>query len=291
MTPSSYVQTRDGLALAVYQDGDPADPTVVLVHGYPDDHSVWNGLVEQLRPAYHVVTYDVRGAGASEAPATRHGYRLSQLVDDLGAVVDTVVPGKRFHLIGHDWGSIQGWEAVVDPDLAAQILSFTSISGPSLDMAAHWLRNVREHPVGTVKQLLDSSYIMAFQLPVLPELAIDRGVLDLLVSRSKRAGAARPTGRPTNDRDARNGLGLYRANFLGRMTLPQPREVWVPVQVLAPDDDAHVSSRMQREAPTPYCRNLLTHQIRGNHWVVEQDPALIAARFADFVPYAHAVGR
>lgn len=290
-TRSSYVQARDGLALAVYQHGDPADPTVVLVHGYPDDHAVWNGVGEILATQFHVVTYDVRGAGGSEAPRSRSGYRLQQLVDDLGSVIDAVVPGKQVHLVGHDWGSIQGWEAAVDPDVAPRLLSFTSISGPSLDMATAWLRQVRKHPLAIAKQLAESSYILAFQLPLLPELGIRRGLLDAMVGRSKSIGDARPTGRPIVRRDALNGLNLYRANLLGRMTLPRPREVYVPVQVLAPEHDAHVSSRMQREAPAPYCRHLITHRISGNHWVVEQNPALIAARFADFVPYAESLAR
>lgn len=285
------VLTTDGLVLAVQEHGDPADKTVVLVHGYPDDHTVWDGLVELLAPSYHVVTYDVRGAGASEAPRSRSGYRIPQLVADLGAVVDAVVPGKRVHLIAHDWGSIQTWAAVADPELSRRFLSFTSISGPSLDMAAAWLRRVKDHPVATLRQLADSYYIFAFQLPVLPELLVDRGVLGRLVSRSQRMGPARPTHRRIDERTARNGLGLYRANFLGRMAAPHPPEVSVPVQVLAPEDDAHVSSAMQRQAPEPWCHHLLTHEIPGNHWVVEQDPGLIAARFADFIGYAESLSR
>ncbi|MFC7612955.1 alpha/beta fold hydrolase [Actinokineospora soli] len=55
--------------LAVFEQGDPAAPTVLLVHGYPDTHRMWDGVAARLAEDYHVVRYDVRGAGASSAPA------------------------------------------------------------------------------------------------------------------------------------------------------------------------------------------------------------------------------
>ncbi|UDY23565.1 alpha/beta fold hydrolase [Nocardioides sp. Kera G14] len=279
------VATTDGLNLAVYEAGDPADPTLVAVHGYPDDHTVWDGVLELLAADFHVVTYDVRGAGASDAPSRRSGYRIPQLVADLGAVIDATAAGKNVHLIAHDWGSIQCWDALRTDALGARILSYTSISGPSLDMAGRWLRGAG-HPVSTLKQLADSWYVAAFQLPRLPELLLSRGVLGKAVAHSKRAGdAARPQAvdRHIKPRDAINGLELYRANFTGRMARPRPAPIQVPVQVLAPTDDAHVTVALQTQAPAPYVATLTSHVIPGNHWVVEQDPERIARHIVDFI--------
>src|SRR4029077_15135298 len=58
----------DGVELAVREAGDPSRPIVVLVHGYPDTSALWQPVFERLEPRYHVVTYDVRGAGASSTP-------------------------------------------------------------------------------------------------------------------------------------------------------------------------------------------------------------------------------
>ena len=60
--------------------------------------------------------------------------------DDLQAVVDTLIPGREFHLIAHDWGAIQSWESVTGEPLQNRIRSYTSISGPSLDHAGHWVQ-------------------------------------------------------------------------------------------------------------------------------------------------------
>lgn len=277
------VATTDGVALAAYETGDPVNPTIVAVHGYPDDHQVWDGLVAALADRFHVVTYDVRGAGASEAPTSRKGYRIAQLVADLGAVLDTVVPGRPVHLVGHDWGSIQLWDALGDVPLASRITSYTSVSGPSLDMAAAWLRQAG-HPRASLKQLAASSYIAAFRTPALPELAVRRGLLERLVSHSQHVGThARPQARGVRTRDGINGLELYRANFVGRMARPRIASIEVPVQVLAPRDDAHVTVELQLGAPQPYVATLTTHVIPGNHWVVEQDPERIARHLTDFI--------
>jgi pimeloyl-ACP methyl ester carboxylesterase len=161
-----------GVALAVYEQGLSTGPTVVLVHGYPDTHRVWDDVAEALEPDHRVIRYDVRGAGASGAPPDRYGYRLEQLAADLFAVVDAVSPDRPVHLLGHDWGSIQSWEAVTDRAASRRIASFTSISGPCLDHIGHWSRRRLARPtprhIGQLAaQSLRSWYITAFHLPVL----------------------------------------------------------------------------------------------------------------------------
>ena len=100
----------DGVDLAVFERGQ--GPTVLLVHGFPDTHAVWDAVAERLAVRFHVVTYDVRGAGDSSRPSGRDAYRFEHLVADMRAVLDAVSPQAPVHLAGHDWGSIQSWEAL-----------------------------------------------------------------------------------------------------------------------------------------------------------------------------------
>ena len=138
----SFTVRGAGLDLAVTtrDEAGPKAPVVVLVHGYPDTSAVWAPVADLLATDYRVVTYDVRGAGASDAPADTAGYALDLLVADLVAVADAVSPDRPVHLAGHDWGSVQAWSAVTDPDTQRRFASYTSISGPSLDHMAAWLR-------------------------------------------------------------------------------------------------------------------------------------------------------
>src|SRR5690606_38075665 len=132
-----------GLRLAVYVQGRADGPTIVLVHGYPDDHTVWDGVAESLAQRFRVVRYDVRGHGESAAPRGRDGYRMPHLVADLAAVVRAVSPDRPVHLVGHDWGSIQAWAAVRDPAHWGLFASYTTISGPDLAHVSAWLRSSR----------------------------------------------------------------------------------------------------------------------------------------------------
>ncbi|GAA2734315.1 alpha/beta fold hydrolase [Actinocorallia aurantiaca] len=280
-----FAVATDGVKLAVQERGDVARQTVVLVHGFPDNRSVWAPVAERLARDFHVVTYDVRGTGDSGAPRKRRGYRMAQLSEDLATVIGLTSPNAPVHLMAHDWGSIQTWHSVTSPAFADRVLSFTSVSGPSLDMAGVWLRKGRRYPSDFLRQCADSWYIFAFQVPFLPEFLVRRGVVDALVARSERIGAPAtrhmPAGRRPR-RDLINGINLYRAN-IGSLMFPRPRRAVCPVQILAPLDDAHVTVPLALGAPRPYVDDLRVETIPGNHWVVEQDPALIAGRFTQFI--------
>ena len=75
-TPSSItsVVTGDGVLLSVRKSGSTTSPVIVFVHGFPDDAHVWSGVTAALAGEARLVTYDVRGAGSSGAPADRSAY-------------------------------------------------------------------------------------------------------------------------------------------------------------------------------------------------------------------------
>ncbi|MFI6215165.1 alpha/beta fold hydrolase [Nocardia brasiliensis] len=280
--PSRILTATDGVQLAVYESGPAGLPTALLVHGWPDDHRVWDGVVALLADRFRVVTYDVRGAGNSGRPNSTAAYRIPQLVADLAAVLDAVAPDGA-HLLAHDWGSIFAWDALADPEIASRIKSFTSISGPSLDMIGSWLRGVRRNPRDVLTQMRHSFYALPFQLPALPEFAVRRGLVSRIVAASSVRGEPETTTPHTIGlADTLGGIALYRANMARRVLFPKPRPVTVPVQVLAPRDDIHVSVACQTEAPRPFATNLRTHEIDGNHWVPAQRPAVIARWFGEF---------
>jgi len=128
--------SSDGVELAVVQSGDRARPAVVLIHGYPDTKELWSGAIDRLGGRFHVIAYDVRGAGESDVPRSVAAYDFSLLGDDLLAVVDASAPGRSIHLVGHDWGALQGWEFATQPRFRDRLRSFTAIAGPSLDQVA-----------------------------------------------------------------------------------------------------------------------------------------------------------
>lgn len=219
-----------GVELCVAELGEPGQPTVVLVHGYPDSKEVWAQVAARLADRFHVVLYDVRGHGRSTAPRPlRGGFTLEKLTDDFLAVADAVSPDRPVHLVGHDWGSVQSWEFATVARTEGRIASFTSMSGPSLDHFGHWINTRLRRPTPRrVSQLLGqgakSWYVYALHTPVLPELAW-RGPLGKvwprLLERFERVPA---DGYPTSSlpTDAAHGAWLYRDNVRARLRHPAP---------------------------------------------------------------------
>ncbi len=279
-----WVTASDGVRLSVTIDGRSDGPTVVLVHGYPDNSSMWGGVAAELAAKHRVVTYDVRGAGQSDKPPGRASYRLDQLADDLRAVVDEVQPTGKVHLVAHDWGSIQAWHAVTGDGLRGRIASYTSLSGPSLDHAGAWFRAQLSRPTpkrlkNALSQFLHSWYILAFQVPLIPDLLWRTGLLGKQIQRME------PDAAPPEKSDGRHGLELYRANMFTRLSRPAPRPADVPVQVLAPTGDAYVTTPLQTGIAR-WVPDLRVRRIVGTHWVTRARPKVVAAAAAELIEYA-----
>jgi pimeloyl-ACP methyl ester carboxylesterase len=281
---ATRIATSD-VELSLQVSGVEDGPVVVLVHGYPDNRTVWDRVVEDLERDHRVATYDVRGAGESTAPPSRAGYKMNRLVDDLVAVLDQVAPdGRPVHVVGHDWGSVQLWGAAMreskDARLRGRLASFTSISGPGLDLLGHFLKSgLRQRRFGAVgRQLLHSWYIGAFQVPVVPELVFSRLGGRIRAGLEKRQQLDGHWDDDTFRQDARQGLNLYRANRLDfrRSTTA------VPVQLIVPTKDAFVTPALfdDIESFAPDLRRL---DVVANHWVVQTQPRMVADAVRAFV--------
>lgn len=289
------VRASDGIRLAVTDHGGPTGaPTVVLVHGFPDTSRVWDEVVDLLGPDHRVVTYDVRGAGASTAPARRRGYRLEQLADDLVAVADAVSPDAPVHVVGHDWGAIQAFEAVATAHRADRVASFTCISGASFDLVGRRLR--RDLAPGAawpgrlfevVGQLRRSWYMVLFQLPVVPEQAFARGVGARVVERFERLEPRDGHPADTLAADGANGVNLYRAN-LHRVLRPRCGRVHVPVRVVVGDRDPALSAHLFEDLDA-HADDAAVEVVRGAHWLPRTHPEVVAHRVRDLVD--HVVAR
>ncbi|MFJ5774714.1 SDR family oxidoreductase [Streptomyces sp. NPDC093094] len=280
-----------GVELCVAELGDPEQPTVVLVHGYPDSKEVWSEVAPRLADRFHVVLYDVRGHGRSSAPQPlRGGFTLEKLTDDFLAVADAVSPDRPVHLVGHDWGSVQSWEFVTVARTEGRIASFTSMSGPSLDHFGHWINSRLRRPTPRrVGQLLGqgakSWYVYLLHTPVLPELAW-RGPLGKLwpgvLERLERvASDGYPT--PSLPQDAARGAWLYRDNVRARLRRPRPdAHAHAPVQLITPLGDAFLSERLHDDLEQ-WVPQLTRRTLPARHWVPRTRPDQLASWITEFV--------
>jgi pimeloyl-ACP methyl ester carboxylesterase len=84
------------------KDGDPSNPTLLLIHGFPTASYDWELVWSELSQHYHLLALDMIGFGFSDKPE-HHDYSLlnqadihEQLLNDVGV--------KSFHILAHDYG-------------------------------------------------------------------------------------------------------------------------------------------------------------------------------------------
>jgi pimeloyl-ACP methyl ester carboxylesterase len=101
----------DGVRLSVTEYRPVGEPalTVVLLHGWTLDTRLWRrqmaDLTGRLSAPVTVLAYDIRGHGRSTA-TNRRSATLTQLADDLAAVLRERVPTGRIVLVGHSLGGM-----------------------------------------------------------------------------------------------------------------------------------------------------------------------------------------
>jgi pimeloyl-ACP methyl ester carboxylesterase len=277
----------DDCALAAWSS-EASGPPILFVHGYPDTHAVWDLVIDQLATEFRCLTYDVRGAGASDAPASQDGYRLSALRRDVASVIDQLSPDQPVHLVGHDWGSVQGWDAVLH-EKSGRIASYTTISGPCLQHAAAFVHSAKHAGWGprsggwtkkreALAQAARFWYIYAFQVPKAPEVVVRALTTRLIAATGERGSHFGPT----LPQDAVNGLNLYRANFSHSERLAGGPFTQFPVQLIIPLRDRYVTPALTRNVAR-FASDLTRVEIDAGHWVMQTRPDEVAGLIADFV--------
>jgi pimeloyl-ACP methyl ester carboxylesterase len=89
----------NGISLAYERCGKGAP--LLLVHGFPLDHTTWEPLVPHLEASFDLILPDLRGFGQADAPDG--AYTVEQMASDLAALLD-VLKIKQTYVAGHSMG-------------------------------------------------------------------------------------------------------------------------------------------------------------------------------------------
>jgi pimeloyl-ACP methyl ester carboxylesterase len=155
VTEFRRVALRTGVTLNVALAGDPANPPIILLHGFPESHRTWREIAPRLDDRFYLIMPDQRGFAGSDRPQKVESYKTELLVDDIFALADALSL-ESFALVGHDWGGAIAWSAALRGD--PRLTQLAIINAP--------------HPVIFQKSLIEnadqrsaSQYISAFRLP------------------------------------------------------------------------------------------------------------------------------
>jgi pimeloyl-ACP methyl ester carboxylesterase len=95
------IQLPSGIDFA-YQDTG-SGPAIVLVHGHPLDHTMWQPQVELLAPRYRVIVPELRGYGKTPLPVGKRVMLLDDFAEDILALT-RILGVERFILVGLSLG-------------------------------------------------------------------------------------------------------------------------------------------------------------------------------------------
>lgn len=80
----------DGITIAYREAGDPANPTVLLLHGFPTSSHMFRDLIPELATDYHVIAPDYPGFGASDMPAASdYDYSFANAAQVMTRLIDS----------------------------------------------------------------------------------------------------------------------------------------------------------------------------------------------------------
>lgn len=97
-----YVRSTDGVKLAVYDPNPAGSEVVLLIHGWPLSHKIYEYQCELLLArGYRPISMDLRGFGASDAPLGPYDY--DQMAQDIYNVV-CALQLSAFTLVGFSMG-------------------------------------------------------------------------------------------------------------------------------------------------------------------------------------------
>ena len=259
---------------------------VILLHGFPEFWYSWRYQIPALARHFKVVVPDLRGYNDSDKPAS--GYDLETLSTDIKGLIEGL-GYVRAHIVGHDWGGTIAW-------YLAQRFPH-SIDRLAVLNAPHPYRFAQEL-VGNLDQLRRSWYILAFQIPGVPEWLIQRNLKDF-VKNVFQGQAVRKGAFSTEDTQIyqaaleKPGVLPAAINYYRQLLLPQNwlrvlgrslDPVTVPTLILWGEEDTLLSHKltegMDQLISAPFKLKFIAH---CGHWIQQEVPQTVNRELLSFL--------
>jgi pimeloyl-ACP methyl ester carboxylesterase len=281
----------DGLRVHLAEAGDPSNPPLLLLHGWPQNWFEWRRVVPLLSDEFHLLMPDLRGHGWTDAP--EGPYDKERLATDVLSLFDALGL-ERVSVIGHDWG---GWIAFLvalrAPDRVARML-ILNVAHPFQRPGARrlaatwrfWYQCVLATPWLGERLLRNGARFVHYILTVgtVNRASLVDPELAVFAARMREPARARASSR------------LYRTFILrefpavaaGRYRQTRLR---VPTRVLFGVRDAFISP-VWLGGFEPYADDMAVELVEDSgHFIAEEKPELVAARAREFLGAGVPAGR
>lgn len=259
---------------------------VVLLHGFAEFWYSWRYQIPALARHFKVVVPDLRGYNDSDKPET--GYDLNTLSQDIHGLIQHLGYTKA-HLVGHDWGGTIAWHFAQTCPNALDRLALLNAPHP---------QQLVQELSSNVDQLRRSWYLLALQIPGLPEWLI-RQNLGSLVKNFFQEQAIRKGAFTTKDTDLyqaaleKPGALSAALNHYRQLLSPQtwletlnrtPLPITVPTLVLWGEDDSLLSQKLIEKLDRWVAAPLQLRRLRHcGHWVQQEVPQTVNRELLTFL--------
>jgi pimeloyl-ACP methyl ester carboxylesterase len=302
MIETSLQPLPHGTTLSCRSSGAKGRPVLMFLHGFPEAAFVWDGLLEHFAQpengGYRCIAPNLRGFEQSSTPAEAEAYRPKHLVQDIAALI-ALEGGQLECLVAHDWGGAVAWNLAAGQPALAKKLAIINSPHPGT-----FLRELQNSP----EQQAASAYMNFLIRPDAEALLAEDDFRRLWEFFTKMGAADGPHAWLTDAVRAqyraiwRQGLtgpcNYYRASPLrpprpgpphndpaaAGVTIPREMlEIHLPTLVLWAMDDIALPASLL-EGLDDYVPRMDLRRIEGaTHWIVHEQPALVAAHLQDFL--------
>lgn len=295
-----------GISLSCRVAGEKGRPVLVFLHGFPEAAFVWDALLTHFsrleNGGYRCVAPNLRGFEKSSAPSDVAAYRPKHLVQDVAALIEIECGGQLQPggpllecLIAHDWGGAVAWNLAASQPELMQKLAIINSPHPGT-----FLRELQHSPA----QQAASAYMNFLIRPDAEELLSAHDYRKLWALFSNMGALDGP--HPWLTEDVKN---KYRAVWQHGLTGALNYYRASPLRPPRPGDPAAAAVKMPRTMLDIKLRTLVIwgmndlalppalldglgdfvpqmelKRVEGaTHWIVHEQPALIAAYLQDFL--------
>ena len=200
-------------------------PLIILYHGFPSFWYCWFDQMEALKTQYRVVAVDALGAGLSAKPTAQNAYRIEKLAAQIDGLARHLNGGKRFTLIGHDWGAALAFSyAQAYPDRLNTVIG---ISAPPYNQFLDLVRtNAEQRTRSNYMQVFHQLSLAGLTASGLPQRLWEQSYLSLISNGDLSPEEGELFRKALADPYAINGgMNWYRANIPLFATISK-RDYW-----------------------------------------------------------------
>jgi haloalkane dehalogenase len=279
----ALIETPNGSLFVREISGD--NPPIVLMHGFPDDHTIYERLLPLLGPS-RAVAFDWHGYGRS-GRSELGGFSMKEHVSELESLLDAL-DIERAVLVGHDASGPDAVAfAVAHPQLVSHLVLLNTLFGHLPSLVLPEMIRLLADP--DLIPLADAMINDEAQRLWLLQLTADHWGMDALDPQGVAVQSILPQFFGSVDQP--DGLAAIRAwtgglfdslteqdELVGSGAL---RDLKVPVSIIFGESDRYLSRSLAREIAGLFSDPSL-HLVPGaSHWPQHDQPQAVADLLAD----------